>query len=74
MSVEDIAKVIRLDNPPPMKLKFKKVFLPCILLTKKRYAGYMYETRDQVKPVYDAKGIKTFTPPAWTPCWPSVSR
>ena len=56
---EEMAKVVTLDNPPPMKLKFEKVYLPCILQTKKRYVGYMYETRDQVKPVYDAKGIET---------------
>ena len=40
-------------------LKFEKVYYPCILQTKKRYVGYMYETRDQVKPKYDAKGIET---------------
>ena len=42
-----------------MKLKFEKVYLPCILQTKKRYVGYMYETKDQAEPVYDAKGIET---------------
>jgi hypothetical protein len=36
-----------------------QVYLPCILQTKKRYVGYMYETRDQLKPEYDAKGIET---------------
>jgi len=56
---EDMARVVSLDNPPPMKLKFEKVYLPCILQTKKRYVGYMYETREQLKPVYDAKGIET---------------
>lgn len=29
------------------------------LQTKKRYVGYMYESPDQEKPVYDAKGIET---------------
>jgi hypothetical protein len=38
---------------------FVQVYLPCILQTKKRYVGYMYETRDQLKPEYDAKGIET---------------
>ncbi len=36
-----------------------QVYLPCILQTKKRYVGYMYETKDQKDPVYDAKGIET---------------
>ena len=56
---EEMAKAVTQDNPKPVKLKFEKVYLPCILQTKKRYVGYMYETRDQVKPVYDAKGIET---------------
>ena len=56
---EEMARVVTEMNPKPMKLKFEKVYLPCILQTKKRYVGYMYETRDQVKPVYDAKGIET---------------
>lgn len=54
-----MAKVVTEDNPKPVKLKFEKVYLPCILQTKKRYVGYMYETRDQKEPVYDAKGIET---------------
>ena len=33
--------------------------MPCILQTKKRYVGYMYETLDQAEPVFDAKGIET---------------
>ena len=40
-------------------LLFHKVYLPCILQTKKRYVGYMYETLDQKEAVFDAKGIET---------------
>ncbi|VVC97699.1 unnamed protein product [Leptidea sinapis] len=36
-----------------------KVYQPCILQTKKRYVGYMYESPEQAKPVYEAKGIET---------------
>ena len=36
-----------------------QVYLPCLLQTKKRYVGYMYETPGQKEPVYDAKGIET---------------
>ena len=36
-----------------------QVYLPCVLQTKKRYVGFMYETPDQKEPVYDAKGIET---------------
>lgn len=42
-----------------MKLKLEKVYQPCILQTKKRYVGYMYESPDQETPVYEAKGIET---------------
>ena len=30
-----------------------------MLQTKKRYVGYKYESPDQSKPVYEAKGIET---------------
>lgn len=56
---EDIARTITDANPPPMKLKFEKVYHPCVLLAKKRYVGYMYETRSQKEPQFDAKGIET---------------
>lgn len=38
---------------------FVQVYLPCVLQTKKRYVGYMYESLDQKNPVFDAKGIET---------------
>ncbi|KAK9464313.1 hypothetical protein V1512DRAFT_278509 [Lipomyces arxii] len=46
-------------NPEPVKLKLEKVYLPCVLQTKKRYVGMMYERADQVEPVFDAKGTET---------------
>ncbi|KFB43668.1 AGAP013386-PA-like protein [Anopheles sinensis] len=56
---EEIAEAVTKDNPPPVKLKLEKVYQPSILQTKKRYVGYMYETADQEKPTYEAKGIET---------------
>lgn len=56
---EEIAQLITEDNPNPVKLKLEKVYQPCILQTKKRYVGFMYETKDQKEPVYEAKGIET---------------
>ncbi|KAI9733336.1 MAG: DNA polymerase zeta [Cirrosporium novae-zelandiae] len=56
---EDIAKSVTELNPRPVKLKFEKIYLPCILLAKKRYVGYKYENRDQIQPDFDAKGIET---------------
>ncbi|CAG0890797.1 unnamed protein product, partial [Darwinula stevensoni] len=55
----EMAAAITADNPKPVKLKFEKVYMPCILQTKKRYVGYMYESPDQREAVYDAKGIET---------------
>lgn len=55
----EIAEAVTATNPKPIKLKFEKVYLPCVLQTKKRYVGYMYESVDQKDPVFDAKGIET---------------
>lgn len=55
----DIAKVITDMNPRPVKLKFEKVYLPCVLLAKKRYVGFKYESKNQTEPDFDAKGIET---------------
>ncbi|XP_019740532.1 DNA polymerase zeta catalytic subunit isoform X2 [Hippocampus comes] len=56
---EEIAEAVTATNPKPVKLKFEKVYLPCVLQTKKRYVGYMYESLGQKEPVFDAKGIET---------------
>ncbi|KZW02196.1 DNA/RNA polymerase [Exidia glandulosa HHB12029] len=62
----DIADTITAMNPDPMKLKFEKVYHPAVLMAKKRYVGFKYETPDEVEPAFDAKGIETvrrdFTP------------
>lgn len=55
----EIAEEITAKNPPPIKLKFEKIYFPCILQTKKRYVGNMYETESQINPVFDAKGTET---------------
>ena len=56
---EEIARAVTDMNPRPVKLKFEKVYHPCVLLAKKRYVGYKYESRDQAAPEFDAKGIET---------------
>lgn len=56
---EEIAARVTAMNPEPIKLKFEKVYLPCVLLAKKRYVGFKYEYRDQKEPEFDAKGIET---------------
>lgn len=55
----EISKAITDMNPRPIKLKFEKVYYPCVLLAKKRYVGYKYESKGQIKPDFDAKGIET---------------
>ena len=55
----EIAQTITDMNPRPVKLKFEKVYLPCVLLAKKRYVGFKYESKNQKEPDFDAKGIET---------------
>ena len=56
---QEIAKTITDMNPRPVKLKFEKVYFPCVLLAKKRYVGFKYESKTQKVPEFDAKGIET---------------
>ncbi|KAL5119469.1 DNA polymerase zeta [Pleosporales sp. CAS-2024a] len=56
---EEIATAVTAANPRPIKLKFEKVYHPCVLLAKKRYVGFKYEHREQKEPEFDAKGIET---------------
>ncbi|THW91666.1 putative DNA polymerase zeta catalytic subunit [Aureobasidium pullulans] len=56
---DEIAKAVTDMNPRPIKLKFEKVYHPCVLLAKKRYVGFKYEHPSQTEPDFDAKGIET---------------
>ncbi|KAK5944075.1 DNA polymerase zeta [Knufia obscura] len=56
---DEIAKTITDMNPRPIKLKFEKVYQPCVLLAKKRYVGLKYESPKQTEPEFEAKGIET---------------
>lgn len=55
----DIADTVTALNPKPVKLKFEKVYMGCVLMAKKRYVGFKYENPDETEPVFDAKGIET---------------
>ncbi|KAK9829480.1 hypothetical protein WJX72_006119 [[Myrmecia] bisecta] len=55
----EIASAVTAANPPPVTLKMEKVYHPCVLLSKKRYVGAMYEAPGQTVPDFDAKGIET---------------
>ncbi|ORX46867.1 DNA/RNA polymerase, partial [Piromyces finnis] len=54
---KEICDEITSRNLDPVKLKFEKVYLPCILITKKRYVGYKFEKLDD-KPELEGKGIE----------------
>jgi DNA polymerase zeta len=56
---KEIASTITEMNPRPIKLKFEKVYHPCVLLAKKRYVGFKYESPNQTTPDFDDKGIET---------------
>ncbi|KIW07821.1 uncharacterized protein PV09_01740 [Verruconis gallopava] len=56
---QEIAEAVTNANPRPIKLKFEKVYHPCVLLAKKRYVGFKYEHKSQQEPEFDAKGIET---------------
>lgn len=53
-----IAHEITSKSPLDVVLKMEKVYLPCVLASKKRYVGYSYESKSQAEPHFDAKGIE----------------
>ncbi|KAJ2001128.1 DNA polymerase zeta, partial [Coemansia thaxteri] len=55
---QEIAEAVTKMNPAPVKLKLEKVYQPCVLLTKKRYAGWMYTSAEQDEPLLDVKGME----------------
>lgn len=55
----EMVEAITESNPSPIKMKFEKIYQPCVLQTKKRYCGLKYESPGQVKPEFEAKGIET---------------
>ena len=55
----EISMEVTKRNPKPIFLKLEKVYHGCILVSKKRYAGFAYESEQQKEPRFDAKGIET---------------
>ncbi|KAG5478551.1 hypothetical protein LSCM4_04784 [Leishmania orientalis] len=56
---QEMADAVTQSNPAPIRLQLEKVLLPCLLLVKKRYAGYMWSSPTQLTPTFLAKGIET---------------
>jgi DNA polymerase zeta len=52
-------EAVTASNPPPVQLKLEKVYCGSMMQTKKKYCGMKYESRDQKKSVFEAKGIET---------------
>jgi len=53
-----IAATITSRAPENVALKFEKVYHPCVLVAKKRYTGYMFETEAQETGSLDVKGLE----------------
>ncbi len=57
----EIANEITRKSPMDVLLKMEKVYLPCVLVSKKRYVGFSYEDSkpgSSENPHFDAKGIE----------------
>ncbi len=56
---EEFCQAVTESNPPPVQLKLEKVYMGSLLQTKKKYCGMMYESANQKRPNFEAKGIET---------------
>lgn len=66
----EMVDAITQSNPYPIKMKFEKIYQPCVLQTKKRYCGFKYESPEQEEPEFEAKGIETVR----RDCCPAAAR
>ena len=55
---EKFCKAVTSLNPPPVQLKLEKVYVGSIMQTMKRYCGMKYDSKDQKKPNFEAKGLE----------------
>lgn len=55
----EFCKEVTASNPPPIQLKLEKVYGASLMQTKKKYCGMKYESLDQIKPTFEAKGLET---------------
>lgn len=46
---QEIADVVTKANPSPVRLQYEKVYSKCVLVSKKRYAGYKLERLDDIQ-------------------------
>ena len=51
-----MAAYVTAKSPKHVVLKFEKVYSPCVLQTKKRYVGRMFESEGQREGELDCKG------------------
>ena len=56
---EAFCKAVTASNPAPVHLKLEKVYKGSIMQTKKKYCGMKYESPQQKRPTFEAKGIET---------------
>jgi len=55
---KEISAAVTAMNPAPVKLNFEKVYHGSVLVSKKRYAGWKFESADS-PPVLEVKGLET---------------
>ena len=55
---KDIAAFVTAQNPAPMELELEKVYQPSLMIAKKRYVGYSFESAGQAEGKLDPKGIE----------------
>ena len=56
---EQFCNEVTASNPPPVQLKLEKVYHGSMMQTKKKYCGMKFESKEQKKPTFEAKGIET---------------
>ena len=54
----EIAERVSALHPAPVLLRLEKVYQPSLLVSKKRYAGYRFDSPQQARAALDVKGLE----------------
>lgn len=56
--VKELHKKLTSVFPFPFNIKLEKIYFGCLIISKRKYCGWCYKSKNQEKPFFDVKGLE----------------